>query len=271
MKAKLPSSKFSLFLLISLLLPGCGLLGIGGGDDKKKEEPVAVQVADEPVSPTTSAAKGDFATKRQFFELGKDITALRTEMARIKSDINAYSKTPSAIRETEAGFGFLESGEITHKVTLSNGTVVYGKISRETLDQIILITQIGTLTIDRRQIRDIAPAESPKAECQIVGDPGALETRVYQDRRVYTGYVKNIGARRADFVLIKIKLAREDTRIVAVDSAYVDGINTKFQTGVVSDTSIKPDESAPFSVTVYLPPDPDVAYYTAEVHWKEYE
>jgi len=271
MNAILSSSKFSLFLIFSLILSGCGLLGMGGGDDKKKEEPVAELVADQPALPATSDTQGDYATKRQFFELGKDITRLRTEMARIKSDINAYTKVPSAIRRPEAGYGFLESTEITHKVTLSNGTVVYGKVTRENLDQIILITQIGTLTIDRRQIRDIAPAESPKAECQIVGDPGALETRVYQDRRVYTGFVKNVGERRADFVLIKIKLAREDTRIVAVDSAYVDGINTKFQTGVVSDTSIKPDESAAFSVTVYLPPDPDVAYYTAEVYWKEYD
>jgi len=263
-------SKFSIFLIFPLLLSGCGLLGTGGGGDKPKEPLAEEQAADEP-APATSDDQDGFATRRQFFELGKDITTLRTEMARIKSDINAYSKVPSAIRETEKGFGFLESAEITHKVTLSNGTVVYGKITRETLDQIILITQIGTLTIDRRQIRDIAPAESPKAEVQIVGDPGALETRVYQDRRIYTGVVKNIGERRADFVLIKIKLAREDTRIVAVDSAYVDGINTKFQTGVVSDTSIDPDETAAFSVTVYLPPDPEVAYYTAEVYWKEYD
>ena len=271
MKSNLPSFKFLLLIILSLIISGCGLLGTGGGDDKK-EEPVAdEQLTDQPSAATATDAQGEFVTRRQFFELGKDLTTLKTELARIKSDINAYSKIPSAIRQPEVGFGFLESTEITHKVTLSNGTEVYGKVTRETLDQIILITQIGTLTIDRRQIRDIAPAESPKAECQIVGDPGALETRVYQDRRVYTGFVKNIGERRADFVLIKIKLARDDTRIVAVDSAYVDGINTKFQTGVVSDTSIKPDESAPFSVTVYLPPDPEVAYYTAEVHWKEYD
>ena len=272
MKAKNSStvSPLFLFLILSLMLFGCGLLGMGGGDSKE-EEPVAEQVAEEPVSPTVSGAEGDFVTKRQFFELGKDLTTLKTELARIKSDINAYSKIPSAIREPEVGYGFLESTEITHKVTLSNGTEVYGKVTRETLDQIILITQIGTLTIDRRQIRDIAPAESPKAECQIKGDPGALETRVYQDRRIYTGFVKNIGERRADFVLVKIKLAKENTRIVAIDSAYVDGMNVKFQTGVVSDTSIKPDEVAPFSVTVYLPPDPEVAYYTAEVYWKEYD
>ena len=271
MKVLSSSSKFLLILIFLLIISGCGLLGMGG-DDKPKEEPmVEEQVADQPALAPVTETQGEFVTRRQFFELGKDLTTLKTELARIKSDINAYSKVSPAIRQTEVGYGFLESTEITHKVTLSNGTEVYGKVTRETLDQIILITQIGTLTIDRRQIRDIAPAESPKAECQIVGDPGALETRVYQDRRIYTGFVKNVGERRADFVLIKIKLAREDTRIVAIDSAYVDGINTKFQTGVVSDTSIKPDESAPFSVTVYLPPDPEVAYYTAEVHWKEYD
>ncbi|MCH7495916.1 MAG: hypothetical protein IH825_07495 [Candidatus Marinimicrobia bacterium] len=258
-------------LTLSLSLTGCGLLGMGGGGgpDEEVSEEGEPEVAAE--TPPSGGPFDDTISKRQFFEVKQDITALRTELARIKSDINAYTKTPQTIRTTEPGFGFLEPTEITHKVTLSNGTEVLGKITRETLDDIVLITQIGTLTIDRRQIRDIAPAEMPRAECQIVGDIGNLETRVYADRRVYTGFVKNIGERRADFVVVKIKLAREDTRIIAVDSAYVDGINFRYKTGVISDTSISPKGSAPFSITVYLPPNAEVSYYTSEVHWKEYD
>ena len=257
-----------LFLFSALSLSGCGLLGIGGGDS---DEEIPEEAAAELVAPSISETTAGYATRRQFFEVRKDVTAIKTELARIKSDINAYSKTPKSVRGVEAGYGFLESYEITHKVTLNNGTEVFGKITRETLDTVILVTQIGTLTIDRRQIRDIAPAEAPRAECQIVGDVGSLETRVYKDRRVYSGFVTNVGERRADFVLVKIKLAQENTRIIAVDSAYVDGNNFKFRTGVISDTSIEPDERVPFSVTVYLPPDPEIAYYTADVLWKEYD
>ena len=262
---------FLLIALVSISLSGCGLLGIGGGGDPEEQIPEEGEPVVAEPSPVSSTTVGEPVSKRQFFELKKDITALRTELARIKSDISAYSKTPQTVRTTEPGYGFLEMREITHKVTLNNGTEVLGKITRETLDDIVLITQIGTLTIDRRQIRDIAPAEAPKAKCQIVGDVANLETRVYADRRVYTGFVRNIGERRADFVLVKIKLAREDTRIVAVDSAYVDGNNFRYKTGVISDTSINPEDSAPFSVTVYLPPNADVSYYTSEVHWKEYD
>ena len=257
-----------MFLFSTLSLSGCGLLGIGGGDS---DEEIPEEAAAELVAPSISETTGGYATRRQFFEVRKDVTAIKTELARIKSDINAYSKTPKSVRGVEAGYGFLESYEITHKVTLNNGTEVFGKITRETLDTVILVTQIGTLTIDRRQIRDIAPAEAPRAECQIVGDVGSLETRVYKDRRVYSGFVTNVGERRADFVLVKIKLAQENTRIIAVDSAYVDGKNFRFRTGVISDTSIEPDERVPFSVTVYLPPDPEIAYYTADVLWKEYD
>ena len=258
-----------IFIFSALSLSGCGLLGIGGGDaDKEIPEE---ETAAEAVTPAISETTDGYATRRQFFEVRKDVTAIRTELARIKSDINAYSRTPESIRGVEAGYGFLEPIEITHKVTLSNGTEVFGKITRETLDTVILITQIGTLTIDRRQIRDIAPAEAPRAECQIVGDVGSLQTRVYKDRHVYSGFVTNVGSRRADFVLVKIKLAQENTRIIALDSAYVDGKNFKFRTGVISDTSIEPDERVPFSVTVYLPPDPEIAYYTADVLWKEYD
>ena len=257
--------------MLSLSLTGCGLLGTGGGRSSDKEVTEEGEPAVATVTPSSSGLSDGTISKRQFFEVKKDITALRTELARIKSDINAYSKTPQTVRITEPGYGFLETTEITHKVTLINGTEVLGRITRETLDDIVLITQIGTLIIDRRQIRDIAPAELPRAECQIVGDIGNLETRVYADRRVYTGYVKNIGERRADFVVVKIKLARDDTRIIAVDSAYVDGNNFRYKTGVISDTSIDPKGSAPFSITVYLPPNADVSYYTSEVHWKEYD
>ena len=262
---------FLLMLALSLSLTACGLLGIGGGGGPDEEitedgEPAV----DAAALPSGGSVEGT-VSRRQFFEVKNDITALKTELARIKSDINAYSKTPQTVRTTETRYGFIETTEITHKVTLNNGTEVLGKITRETLDDIVLITQIGTLTIDRRQIREIALAESPKALCQIVGDVGNLETRVYTDRRVYTGFVRNIGERRADFVVVKVKLARENTRIIAVDSAYVDGGNFRYRTGVISDTSIMPEGSAPFSVTVYLPPNSDVSYYTTEVHWKEYD
>ena len=262
---------FLISVVLSFSLTGCGLLGIGGGGGSDEEISEEGEPIVDTATPSPSVTTTGTVTSRQFFEVKKDITALRTELARIKSDINAYSKTPQSFRTTEPGYGFLEPTEITHKVTLSNGTEVLGKITRETLDDIVLLTQIGLLTIDRRQIRDIAPAELPRAQCKIVGDIGNLETRVYADRRVYTGYVQNIGERRADFVVVKVKLARDDTRIIAVDSAYVDGNNFRYKTGVISDTSINPEGSAQFSVTVYLPPNSDVAYYTTEVHWKEYD
>jgi len=258
-------------LVLSISMTGCGLLGIGGGGGTDQEITEEGEPAVDAAIPLPRGSSEGTVSRRQFFEVKNEITALKTELARIKSDINAYSKSPQTVRTTETGYGFIETTEITHKVTLNNGTEVLGRITRETLDDIILITQIGTLTIDRRQIRDIAAAESPRALCQIVGDIGNLETRVYADRRIYTGYVRNIGERRADFVVVKVKLAREDTRIIAVDSAYVDGNNFRYKTGVISDTSIKPEGSAPFSVTVYLPPNSDVSYYTTEVHWKEYD
>ena len=72
-------------------------------------------------------------------------------------------------------------------------------------------------------------------------------------------------------MVVEGTLDREARRIIAVESAYVDGNNLRYKTGVISVTSINPAGSAEFSVTVYLPPNSDVAYYTTEVHWKEYD
>ena len=257
-----------LLLFLSIIISGCGLLGIGGGDEEVPEEEALAQ--QETAIPTTDPS-GGYATRRQFFEMKKDVTSIKTELARIKSDIASYSAKPVNVTGTEPNFGFLETKEITHQVTLNNGTRVLGKITRERLDDIVIVTQIGTLTIDRRQISDIAPAESPKANCRLVEDPGSLEQRVYPDRRVFNGTVKNIGERRADFVIVRVKISDETTRIIATDSAYVSGEYFKFSTGVISDTSILPEGYAKFSLTVYLPPDAEISYYTTEIDWKEYE
>ena len=109
-------------IMLSFSLTGCGLFGIGGGGGSEKE---ITEESDPEVAAVTSPTRGssdETVSKRQFFEVKQDITALRTELARIKSDINAYSKTPQAVRTIEPGYGFLETADITHKVTLSNGT-----------------------------------------------------------------------------------------------------------------------------------------------------
>jgi len=143
---------------------------------------------------------------------------------------------------------------------------VQGKVLRENVDAVIVQTQIGQLTLKRNLIKDIRPAEPPKA--QVVID-GPITEKNFDGKKVYSGSVKNTGLARADFARIVFKLSDPSARIVATDSAFVNGKTHMYRTGVISDTSVEPGEAVTFTCPVFIPPNTKISYYTYEVHWSE--
>ena len=83
--------------------------------------------------------------------------------------------------------------------------------------------------------------------------------------------MKNEGLNRANFVRVIFKLWGSETDLIASDSAFVDGSETIYQSGIISDTAIMPGESAEYEVRVFVPRDDRIQYITRDAHWEIYE
>ena len=51
----------------------------------------------------------------------------------------------------------------------------------------------------------------------------------------------------------------------------VDGITTRFVTGVISDASLKPGQTGDYHVIVEKQENTKIAYRTNEVSWRDYK
>ncbi|MCF7805080.1 MAG: hypothetical protein K9N46_06875 [Candidatus Marinimicrobia bacterium] len=202
----------------------------------------------------------------RFYQLEQDVDSLKRSIRTLRRQVRNAGGDISPFTLQREIQKVLSVPQITHEIELVNGTTVRGKVLRETIDEIIVQTQIGHLTLDRKLIKDTRPAEPPKAKIEL---DGPIEEETHEDKRVYRGRVKNTGVRRADFVRIVFQLSNQSANVVATDSAFIDGSTHTFNTAVLSDTSIEPGESASFTCSVFTPPNATISYYTYEIHWDE--
>jgi len=156
------------------------------------------------------------------------------------------------------------------EIRLANGTTVQGKILSENLDRVVVQTNIGMLSIEQENIVELKPYDKLHADVQIEGD---FEDQHHSDKRVFVGKVHNGGLRRADFVRVRFSLHDNRTHIVAQDSAFVAGKPYTFYSGVISESSLEPNESAEFRVEVPLPAGVEtnkITYITHKVLFDEF-
>jgi|GEM_PF-1403846 len=216
--------------------------------------------------PSHASRSASSATDREFYRLQQDLDSLKREMRAMRRYIrNTDSEISPFLLQKELQ-KVLSVPQITHEIELVNGTTVRGKIIRETVDDIVVQTQIGHLTLNRNLVKDTRRANPAKAKVVL---NGPIEEETHEGKRVYRGNVKNTGLRRADFVRIVFELSNPSARTVATDSAFVDGATHMYNTSVLSDTSIEPGESASFLCPVFIPPEAKISYYTYEIHWSE--
>ena len=72
----------------------------------------------------------------------------------------------------------------------------------------------------------------------------------YPDKQIFSGKVKNVGEVRADFVRVIVKLFDQTTKSAGMDSIFIKGDRTVYETNVIADTALKPGKTAPYSLTV---------------------
>ena len=141
-------------------------------------------------------------------------------------------------------------------------------ILQEYVDRIILKTQIGQIRIvknDVISIKEIAP-NSPSLS--FIGEP---EQKIFENKRVFAGEIQNDGMRRADFTRVIFYLWDEDTNLISSDSAFIEGTNIQYKSGIITDCTIESGASAKYEVSVPLADTSDVRYITKEIHFNIYD
>ena len=154
--------------------------------------------------------------------------------------------------------------EFQYRIELKNGTVVLGDILSETDSSLVLKTQIGQLVLKKEMVIRRDKHEEPEPKVIFLGDPFV---NIYPDRHEFSGRVKNVGEKRADFVRVVTNLFTQTTKAAGQDSVFVKGSRIIYDSGVIADTALDPGQTATYSFPVKIKGRRKVQYHTMDIHW----
>ncbi len=201
-----------------------------------------------------------------FFPYKYELDALKNEIDSLKQVIQVYQKRKAIPEIDPRLLELIQKPEMQHRIMLENGTVVLGEIIQRSDKEIIVRTQLGKLVIDAQHVTKIEEEASYEAKVEWVGEPSI---QAYPTKEIIKGRVKNTGQVRADFVRIIAHLWTSTTEETGVDSAFVDGKEYKYESGVISDTMLEPGQTAAVTITVAIPDEKMVSYRTYDIRWLE--
>jgi hypothetical protein len=204
-----------------------------------------------------------------FFELKSSIDILHQQMDSLKRVISVYEKGRGPIPTIdEELLNLIKIPQLRHRIELQNGTIVNGEIIEEDDLGIIVQTSIGQLAIERDRIVNITDDLPPNAKVELTGEPFV---NAFPDREEITGKIKNIGAKRADFVRVIANLWSSTTMLIQKDSVFVTGKKQKYFSGIRANTAIEPGSVSEFKLVIPLSEGDKVSYRTYEVRWESYK
>lgn len=204
-----------------------------------------------------------------FFELKSSIDILHQQMDSLKRVISVYEKGRGPIPTIdEELLNLIKIPQLRHRIELQNGTIVNGEIIEEDDLGIIVQTSIGQLAIERDRIVNITDDLPPNAKVELTGEPFV---NAFPDREEITGKIKNIGAKRADFVRVIANLWSSTTMLIQKDSVFVTGKKQKYFSGIRANTAIEPGSVSEFKLVIPLSEGNKVSYRTYEVRWESYK
>ena len=204
-----------------------------------------------------------------FFELKSSIDILHQQMDSLKRVISVYEKGRGPIPTIdEELLNLIKIPQLRHRIELQNGTIVNGEIIEEDDLGIIVQTSIGQLAIERDRIVNITDDLPPNAKVELTGEPFV---NAFPDREEITGKIKNIGAKRADFVRVIANLWSSTTMLIQKDSVFVTGKKQKYFSGIRANTALEPGFVSEFKLVIPLSEGDKVSYRTYEVRWESYK
>lgn len=201
-----------------------------------------------------------------FFQYESNLKALQSEIDSLKTVVMAYDqqqKMPSISREI---LDAINLPNFHHRIELQNGTVVLGNIEEESDSSLTLSTQIGRLVLEKQMVVRMDEHKLPAANVTFLGDPFI---DYYPDRQQFSGRIKNIGEKRADFVRVVGNLFDQTTSIAGIDSIFIKGTRVVYNSNVITDTALDPGQTATYKLIIPIEKGKKAQYHTMEIHWEE--
>ena len=280
---------------IEIVLPNAEPKAKPKAKPKPKTEPPVESAVSLPSQPTPGEG---YILNELSFEAKKmtaEIKHLNTELNDLKS-LSKMWVNPLAIYSKE--------------IILKNGSTVFGKIIYQDEKTLKVETLIGYLIINRRdivrvvdnivmeeqqeyvpeQIRDsYTPPPMPKlaepryvssspearkagkkysANCVLMGN--ISEKKDTQGNVIFSGQIKNIGGRRADFVKVDFVFRRNWSGETKTLTTFIVGIYHTFESGITTDATLLPGAVGTFEL--YVPHSfGSFIGYSYVIDWMEYE
>ena len=270
----------------------------------KKSVAVAPAINDGPLVPEVASEEesDDAGTTYIMNELSFEIKKLSAEVKHLSSELEnlkSLSKmwvNPLAIYSKE--------------IIMKNGSTVFGKIVYQDESELKVETLVGYLIIKRdnvvrvidnvitedtqeyvpEQVRDsYSPPPMPRlsepkytsadpldrsagrkyaANCVLVGN--ITEKKDNQGNTIFTGEVKNIGGRRADFVKMDFVFRKNWSGETKTLTTFARGTYHTFDSGITTDATLLPGSIGAFEL--YVPHAfGSFIGYSYVIDWEEYE
>tara|TARA_Y100001968_G_scaffold330924_1_gene384045 strand:- start:851 stop:1945 length:1095 start_codon:yes stop_codon:yes gene_type:complete len=200
----------------------------------------------------------------QFFEYESNLRVLKNQIDSLKSIVTAFEKKQTMPNVSREILDLIKVPEFQYRIELRNGTVVMGDILSETDSSLVLKTQIGQLVLKKEMVVRRNKHEAPEPRVIFLGDPFV---NIYPDRHEFSGRVKNVGEKRADFVRVVTSLFTQTTKAAGQDSVFVKGTRIIYDSGVIADTALEPGQTATYSFPVKIKGRRKVQYHTMDIHW----
>jgi hypothetical protein len=292
---------------VLVLLWGCAWFRGGDTDEDSQQASDSTHVEEQDamirqeMSELAGAGRPDSVIREQDYPLllnelsyelkkqGARIRHLESEMKDLKSK-SALWENPLKIYNKE--------------IILKNGTAMFGKIIYQDSDILKIQTLIGYLVINRSDIvrivdhipalsEDIQPgtpaskttvptadtvtsvdlpekpsASAVSANCILVGN--IRETTDKSGNRIFAGEVKNIGARRADFVKVTFVFRMNWSGEVKTLTTFVKGSFMNYASGISSDAALLPGATGRFTLNIPASFGTFIGY-SYSINWEEYD
>ena len=250
---------YSAIFIISLSIIGCG--------GKKNPDPDTHQLENNTQQTDILNVFADSVETSQtehFYKLEKSMEDIQKEIEVLRTRVMKYEHKYPAPDYTKQLKELINKPPPAHKISLKNGSIIKGTIEKDKLDYLLVDTDVGKLTINKSDIKNINDLILPTPDVVFIGHG---QEEVFKTHRLFTGKVMNQGRRRGDFVRVIYNLWGENTQLIHSDSSFVEGTQVIYRSGIVTDTVLEPNQSAQFKVLISIPDSITVTYITRDVHW----
>ena len=184
------------------------------------------------------------------------------------------------------------------KIILNNGTNIFGNITYQDEAVVHVETLIGTLSLARESIVRVVDyqVQNLEEELEIVdiikNNPSAVsnnnilsqpvaeivlsgefsENQDANKNTILSGFVKNIGTKRADFIKINFTIYKDrtSTSIPKEYTVFIVGSSKEFENNIVSNSSLNPDEIGSFQLIIPSDFGPFISY-SYSLDWEQYD